>query len=45
MICIRPIAPFGDWACASPPLSMRITARIQAAGTPKRCAASAMWPA
>src|SRR5882724_1010687 len=42
MICISPIAPLGDRACTSPALSTRITARIQDAGTPNRCDASAM---
>ena len=32
MTCIRPIAPFGETARASPKLSTRITARIQLAG-------------
>lgn len=41
MICIKPIAPFGDIACTSPKLSARITARIHVVGMPKRCEASA----
>src|SRR5664279_5680194 len=45
MICISPIAPLGDRACTSPALSTRITARIQDAGTPNRCDASAMGAA
>jgi hypothetical protein len=40
MSCIRPIAPFGEIARRSPWLSERKTARIQATGIPKRCAAS-----
>src|SRR5579872_2874068 len=42
MICMSPIAPLGETACASPALSARITARIHDAGTPKRREASAM---
>jgi len=45
MICIRPIAPLGEMARASPALSAAMTACIHAAGTPKRRAASAMWSA
>src|SRR5579885_379353 len=41
MICISPIAPFGEIAWTSPKLSARITARIHAAGMPKRHEASA----
>ena len=41
MICIRPMAPFGEMARTSPKLSACITARIHAAGMPKRCEASA----
>jgi hypothetical protein len=41
MICISPIAPFGETARGSPPLSMRITARIQFAGILNLCEASA----
>ena len=40
MICIRPIAPLGDTARTSPPLSTCITARIHDAGMPDRSAAS-----
>jgi len=36
MSCIKPIAPRGEIACSSPPLSTCITARIQGAGTAKR---------
>ena len=36
MICIRPIAPAEETARASPALSARITALIQATETPKR---------
>jgi hypothetical protein len=28
MMCMRPMAPLGDSACALPPLSTRITARM-----------------
>src|SRR5229473_8434914 len=42
MICISPIAPFGDTAFAWPRLSTRITARIQLSGMPNRCDASAI---
>src|SRR5271168_491283 len=45
MICISPIAPFGETSRTLPSLSARITARIHDAGTPKRCAASAMYSA
>ena len=41
MICMSPIAPTGETARGSPPLSMRITARIQCAGMPNLCDASA----
>jgi len=41
MICISPIAPFGETARTSPALSIRITARIQFAGMLNRCEASA----
>ena len=41
MICISPIAPTGEMARGSPPLSMRVTARIQCAGRPNLCEASA----
>src|SRR5579863_6601286 len=41
MICIRPNAPFGGKGRGSPPLSMRITARIQFAGILNLCEASA----
>jgi hypothetical protein len=40
MICIKPIAPLGETACAAPKLSARMTPRIQPVGTPKRCEAS-----
>jgi hypothetical protein len=40
MTCINPIAPWGDRASTSPPLSTAITAPIQDAGTPNRWAAS-----
>lgn len=42
MICINPIAPFGDRARTSPALSTVITARIQCAGMAKRREASSM---
>src|SRR5579885_1953887 len=42
MICMRPIAPFGEMARTSPKLSACMTARIQAAGMPKRREASTM---
>lgn len=42
MICINPIAPFGDLARTSPALSTVMTARIQCAGTPKRREASSI---
>jgi len=42
MICISPVAPLGEVERASPSLSARMTARIQAAGMSKRSAASAM---
>jgi hypothetical protein len=42
MICISPIAPFGEVARAFPALSARKTALIHAVGNAKRCAASAM---
>jgi hypothetical protein len=45
MICIRPIAPAEETARASPALSARITALIQATGTPKRRDASAIYSA
>jgi hypothetical protein len=41
MICISPIAPFGETARGSPPLSVRITAQIQLAGILNLCEASA----
>src|SRR5574338_462897 len=41
MICIRPIAPLGEIARTSPKLSACMTARIHAAGMPKRREASA----
>jgi hypothetical protein len=41
-ICIKPIAPLRDTARTSPALSASMTAHIQAMGTPKRRAASAM---
>jgi len=40
MICINPMAPCGETAPSSPPLSAVNTALIQGAGTPNRCAAS-----
>jgi len=40
MICISPMAPFAETACASPPLLTRITARNQETGTSNRAAAS-----
>src|ERR1700716_3109623 len=40
MSCIRPIAPRGEIACSSPPLSIWMTARIQRAGTAKRSESS-----
>jgi hypothetical protein len=42
MICINPIAPFGDLARTSPALSTVITARIQCTGTAKRREASSI---
>ncbi len=36
MICIRPMAPFGDLAHTSPALSTSMTARIPRTGTSKR---------
>src|SRR6516165_1601070 len=42
MSCIRPTAPFGDKSLGVPLLSIRLTARIQDAGTEKRLAASTM---
>jgi hypothetical protein len=42
MTCIKPIAPADDTAAGFPALSTRITARIQAWGTPKRRDASAI---
>lgn len=36
MICISPMAPFGDLARTSPALSTPMTVRIQRSGTPKR---------
>jgi len=42
MSCIRPIAPRGEIACSSPPLSIWMTARIQRAGTAKRSEASSI---
>ena len=41
MICISPIAPSGETARGSPPLSIRITARIQLPGILNFCEASA----
>jgi hypothetical protein len=41
MICISPIAPFGETARGSPALSIRITARIQFPGILNLCEASA----
>jgi hypothetical protein len=41
MICMSPIAPFGETARGSPPLSIRITAQIQLAGILNLCEASA----
>jgi hypothetical protein len=41
MICISPIAPLGETARGSPPLSIRITARIQLPGILNLCEASA----
>ena len=43
MICIRPIAPFGETARTFPPLSARMTARIHDAEMPNRCEASATY--
>jgi hypothetical protein len=45
MICISPIAPFGDTAFTWPRLSTRIIARIQLSGMPNRRDASAIYPA
>src|SRR5882672_8502975 len=48
MICMMPMAPaseimgFLSFSSVRPPLSMRITARIQSSATPKRCDASLM---
>jgi hypothetical protein len=42
MTCIKPIAPADDTAAGFPALSTRITARIQAWGTPNRRDASAI---
>jgi hypothetical protein len=42
MICMRPIAPFGETAYARAPLSIQITARIQFEGIENLCEASAM---
>jgi len=42
MTCIKPIAPADDTAAGFPALSTRITARIQACGTPNRRDASAI---
>ncbi len=42
MTCIKPIAPADDTAAGLPALSTRITARIQAWGTPNRRDASAI---
>src|SRR6266849_3813666 len=44
MICISPMAPFGDTAFTWPRLSTRITARIQLSGMPNRRDASAIYP-
>ena len=41
MICMRPIAPFGEVVRKFPALSALMTARINAAEMPKRCEASA----
>jgi hypothetical protein len=41
MICISPIAPFGETARGPPPLSIRITARIQLPEILNLCEASA----
>jgi hypothetical protein len=45
MICVSPMAPFRDPARNFPPLSTRITARIQCSGTAKRLDASVTKPA
>lgn len=42
MICINPIAPFGDLARTSPTLSRRITELTQRTGTANRREASTM---
>lgn len=45
MSCIKPMAPRDEIACAFPPLSICITARVHRAGAAKRADASTMYPA